>query len=54
MNDAGERFVPEGVPFAELARIVEDTGNRSFWAISDATTQKGASLGVKPVFDSSL
>lgn len=47
VNDAGERFVPEGVPFAELARIVEDTGNRSFWAISDATTQKGASLGVK-------
>lgn len=47
VNDEGLRFVSEGVPFGELARVVEEMGGRSFWAISDGATQKGASLGVK-------
>lgn len=47
VNDEGKRFVSEGVPFGELAETLHVTEGRSFWAISDASTQKSATLGVK-------
>lgn len=47
VNDEGKRFVSEGVPFGELADALHVTEGRSFWAISDASTQKSATLGVK-------
>lgn len=47
VNDEGKRFVSEGVPFGELADVLHVTEGRSFWAISDASTQKSATLGVK-------
>lgn len=47
VDDEGRRFVSEGVPFSRLAEVVRVTASDGFWAISDATTQKGASAGVK-------
>ena len=47
VNDEGKRFVSEGLPFGELQKVLHMTEGRSFWAISDANTPKGATFGVK-------
>lgn len=47
VNAEGRRFVPEGTVFSALLEAFKQQPGRIMWAISDAKSKKGATLGIK-------
>ena len=47
IDDDGQRFIDEGMPFQQLRERLTHEQRRGFWAISDSQTRKGASLSAK-------
>lgn len=47
IDDDGQRFIDEGMPFQQLRERLTQGQRRGFWAISDSQTRKGASLSTK-------
>lgn len=47
INALGRRFVPEGIVFSEFIEALKRQPGQVMWAVSDAKSRKGATLGVK-------